>query len=282
VSAPARARAAERTRLDVWLVAHGLCDSRERAQALVMAGRVRVGGAAAAKPGAGVREDARVEILPGPEHVGRGALKLVGALDAFALDVRGRVAVDVGASTGGFTETLLERGAARVYAVDVGRGQLHEKLRADPRVAARERVNARDLSPRDVPEPCGFACVDVSFISATRILPALRRVLLPGADVLVLVKPQFEVGRGQVGRGGLVKDPALHRAALRGVGAVAVRECGYALLGACASPLTGAEGNREFFLHLRRDGEGLDEARWDALVAEAVAAGAPAAGGGGA
>lgn len=271
---PAGARA--RPRLDSWLVGHGLAPSRERAQALVMAGRVRLDGRPVTKPGTPVRDDTRVELLPGPGHVSRGARKLEGALDEFGVDPAGRTAVDVGASTGGFTETLLRRGAARVYAVDVGRAQLHESLRHDPRVVVRERVNARALSPHDVPEPCSLATLDVSFISATLILPALRSVLAPGADLLALVKPQFEVGRAQVGRGGLVKDPALHLQALRGVAACAVRECGYALAGACASPILGGEGNREFFLHLRLGGSAWTEGDWPALF-ERVVAGEPAA-----
>src|SRR4051794_29938382 len=204
-----------RRRPDVWLGENGLAPAREKAQALVMAGRVRIAGVPAAKPGLAVREDAKVEVLPGPEHVGRGAIKLAGALDVFQLDPSGRVAVDVGASTGGFTETLLERGAARVYAVDVGRAQLHERLRGDPRVVVLERVNARHLSAREVPEACRFATVDVSFISVRKILPALRGVLAAEADAVVLVKPQFEVGRGQVGRGGIVRDPERHLQALR-------------------------------------------------------------------
>jgi len=238
-------------RLDVWLVEHGLAPSREKAQALVMAGRVRVDGQPATKAGTAVRKEAAVDVVPGPEHVGRGAIKLAGALDALGVDPRGRVAVDVGASTGGFTETLLERGATRVYAVDVGRGQLHESLRADPRVIVRERVNARHLSAREVPEPCGVATVDVSFISVTKILTPLRSVLAAGADALVLVKPQFEVGRGLVGRGGIVKDPEKHLQALRDVAAAAQSESGLAVVGACPSPIAGMEGNREFFLHLR-------------------------------
>jgi 23S rRNA (cytidine1920-2'-O)/16S rRNA (cytidine1409-2'-O)-methyltransferase len=265
------AGAAPRRRLDLRLVELGLCESRERAQALVMAGRVRVNGLPAAKPGAPVRAHDLVELAPGAEHVSRGALKLIGALQAFAVDPGGRVAVDVGASTGGFTETLLARGAARVYAVDVGRGQLHERLRADPRVIVRDRVNARGLGPADVPEPCGLATVDVAFISATRILPALKDVLAPGADVLALVKPQFEVGRGLVGRGGLVKRPELHRAALGDV-AQAARRSGYAVLAACASPITGSEGNREFFLHLRLGGAGLDGGLLEAAIERAVSA----------
>jgi 23S rRNA (cytidine1920-2'-O)/16S rRNA (cytidine1409-2'-O)-methyltransferase len=180
------------------------------------------------------------------------------------------VAVDVGASTGGFTEMLLERGAVRVYAVDVGRGQLHERLRADPRVVVIDAVNARSLSSREVPEPCGLATVDVSFISVLKILPALRGVLAPAGDAVVLVKPQFEVGRFRVGRGGIVSDPALHRQALRDVAWAAQHEMGYGLTGACPSPITGAEGNREFFLHLARDGTPLAGARFESMVEEAV------------
>jgi 23S rRNA (cytidine1920-2'-O)/16S rRNA (cytidine1409-2'-O)-methyltransferase len=245
-----------RTRLDVWLVEHGLAESREKAQALVMAGRVRVKGLPAAKAGSPVGEEAAVEVLAGPDHVGRGAVKLAGALDTFRIAPAGRVAVDVGASTGGFTQVLLERGARRVYAVDVGRAQLHERLRADPRVAVREGVNARHLSPEVVPEPCSLATLDLSFISVLKVLPALRSILDPAADVACLVKPQFEVGRRQVGRGGIVKDPARHREAVGAVAAGA-RGLAYAVFGSCASPLAGAEGNREFFLHLRPSGGGL-------------------------
>jgi 23S rRNA (cytidine1920-2'-O)/16S rRNA (cytidine1409-2'-O)-methyltransferase len=244
------------TRLDVWLAEAGLAESREKAQALVMAGRVTVDGQKAAKPGTRVKDGAEVTVETGPAHVGRGALKLVGALDAFRVDPAGRVAVDVGASTGGFTEALLERGAARVYAVDVGRGQLHERLRQDPRVVVRDRTNARSLSPEVVPEPCSLAVMDVSFISVRKILPALRSVLAPGAEAVVLVKPQFEVGRSQVGRGGLVKDPALHLQALREA-AEEARRLGYAVRGACPSPVPGAQGNREFFLHLVPGADGL-------------------------
>jgi 23S rRNA (cytidine1920-2'-O)/16S rRNA (cytidine1409-2'-O)-methyltransferase len=257
------------TRLDVWLAENGLAESREKAQALVMAGRVRVDGAPARKPGTRVPASAMVEVAPGPAHVGRGALKLAGALEAFSLDPAARVAVDVGASTGGFTETLLERGAARVYAVDVGRGQLHEKLRADPRVVVRERTNARALGPADVPERCGLAVMDVSFISVTRILPALPGILTADADVVVLVKPQFEVGRREVGRGGLVKDPALHLRVLREVAAHA-RTLGYAVRGAAASPVTGAEGNREFFLHLVLGAPSPPAGELDAMLEKAV------------
>jgi 23S rRNA (cytidine1920-2'-O)/16S rRNA (cytidine1409-2'-O)-methyltransferase len=259
------------TRLDVWLTEHGFAESREKAQALVMAGRVTVGGQRAVKPGTRVRGGAAVAVEAGPAHVGRGALKLAGALDAFGLRPAGRVAVDVGASTGGFTEILLERGAARVYAVDVGRGQLHERLRRDPRVVVRDRVNARALSPEVVGEACSLGVVDVSFISARKILPALLSVLGPGATALVLVKPQFEVGRSQVGRGGLVKDAALHLQALRDVAEEAQR-LGYAVSGACPSPVPGAEGNREFFLHLEAGGRRLAREALEAVLGKAVSA----------
>ena len=237
-----------------------------------MAGRVRVDGAPARKPGTAVGMDAEVEVLPGPSHVGRGALKLEGALDTFGIDPAGRIAVDVGASTGGFTETLLARGAQRVYAVDVGRGQLHESLARDPRVIVVDRVNARSLTALHVPEPCGIATADVSFISVRKVLSPLRAVLAPGADAVVLVKPQFEVGRGQVGRGGIVKDPGLHALALRTVAGAAVADSGYAVRGACASPIAGTEGNREFFLHLRPGGDGMNGVELAAAVERAVRA----------
>jgi 23S rRNA (cytidine1920-2'-O)/16S rRNA (cytidine1409-2'-O)-methyltransferase len=257
------------TRLDVWLAEHGLAESREKAQALVMAGRVRVGGQPASKPGARVKDGTSVTVDAGPGHVGRGALKLAGALDAFGVSPAGRVAVDVGASTGGFSDVLLARGAARVYAVDVGRGQLHERLRQDPRVVVRDRTNARQLSPEVVPEPCSLAVMDVSFISVRLILPALRAVLAPGADAIVLVKPQFEVGRTQVGKGGVVRDPALHLSALHDV-ALAAQAAGYAVRAACASPVTGAEGNREFFLHLAHAAAPLPEPALAEAVRKAV------------
>jgi 23S rRNA (cytidine1920-2'-O)/16S rRNA (cytidine1409-2'-O)-methyltransferase len=237
-----------------------------------MAGRVRVNGIPARKAGTAVGAAAEVEVLPGPAHVGRGALKLEGALDAFGIDPAGRVAVDVGASTGGFTETLLARGALKVYAVDVGRGQLHDSLARDPRVVVVDRVNARALTALHVPEPCGIATADVSFISVRKVLSPLRAVLADDADAVVLVKPQFEVGRGQVGRGGIVKDPGLHALALRTVADAAVADSGYAVRGACASPIAGTEGNREFFLHLRPGSGGMSGAELAAAVARAVRA----------
>jgi 23S rRNA (cytidine1920-2'-O)/16S rRNA (cytidine1409-2'-O)-methyltransferase len=264
-------------RVDVALVERGLVESREKAQALVMAGRVRIDGVPAEKSSDMVAPEAALIVMPGPEHVGRGALKLEGALDTFGVDPGGKVAVDVGASTGGFTEVLLARGAARVYAVDVGHGQLHERLRADPRVLVRDKVNARNLGPREVPEPCGVATVDVSFISVGKILPAVRTVLAEEADVVALVKPQFEVGRFQVGRGGLVTDRALHLQALHDAAWAAQRESGYVLLAACVSPLAGTEGNREFFMHLRPGVTPMPAARLDAVIKAAVEAAHPPA-----
>ena len=257
-------------RLDVWLAGHGLAESREKAQALVMAGRVRINGVPATKPGAAVQGADAVDVVPGPSHVGRGAMKLEGALDAFGIDPAGRVCVDIGASTGGFTQTLLRRGAAKVYAVDTGRGQLHESLRGHARVVLRERTNARHLSAADVPEACSLAVMDVSFISVRKILPALGSVLAPAADAVVLVKPQFEVGRGQVGRGGLVKDKGLHAQAVREVARAAQAEAGFGVLAACPSPLAGAEGNREFFLHLRAGALALPAEAIDALAERAT------------
>jgi 23S rRNA (cytidine1920-2'-O)/16S rRNA (cytidine1409-2'-O)-methyltransferase len=261
---------AGRRRLDVLLVERGLAESRQKAQGLVMAGRVRVAGVPVTKCGTAVADDAPVELAGAPVHVGRGALKLEGALDDLRVDPAGRVCVDLGASTGGFTEVLLARGALRVYAVDVGRGQLHERLRQDPRVLVRDRVNARSLGAAEVPEPCGMAVVDVSFISVLLVLPALLGVLAAGADALVLVKPQFEVGRGQVGRGGLVKEPALHRDCLARAAAGAIAT-GYAVRGAAASRIEGATGNREFFLHLGNGGAGLEPDQVEAIVEQAVA-----------
>jgi 23S rRNA (cytidine1920-2'-O)/16S rRNA (cytidine1409-2'-O)-methyltransferase len=263
------ARVAERRRLDLRLVERGLAATREKAQALIMAGRVRVGDATVTKAGTQVAAEAAIAVDPGPEHVGRGALKLAAALDAFQVDPAGRTAIDVGASTGGFTEILLSRGAARVFAVDVGRAQLHERLRVDERVVVLEEVNARALTPAIVPERCSLAVIDVSFISVLKILPALRNVVTEDADVVSLVKPQFEVGRAQVGKGGIVRAPALHRQAVADVarGAAAL---GFAVRAVCPSPISGAEGNREFFLHLRPSGPGLSTDTLEAMIATAT------------
>jgi len=243
--------APSRTRLDVLLVARGLAESRTRAEALVLAGRVRVKGVERPKPGTAVAEDVEV-VVEGPEHpwVSRGGVKLAAGLDAFGVDPSGRTCLDVGASTGGFTDVLLSRGAARVYAIDVGRGQLHARLRTDPRVVLRERVNARLLSRDDVPEPCSLLVADVSFISLRLILPAAVPLLSPGADAVLLVKPQFESERGEVGRGGIVRDPDVRRRAVERVVAAA-GALGLAHAGTFESPITGADGNVELLAAFR-------------------------------
>jgi 23S rRNA (cytidine1920-2'-O)/16S rRNA (cytidine1409-2'-O)-methyltransferase len=238
-----------KTRLDVLLTERGLAGSREKAQALVLAGEVLVDGVKARKAGQPVSGEARIEVLRPPPYVSRGGLKLEAALDRFQIPVSGRVCLDVGASTGGFTDCLLQRGAARVHIVDVGAGQLDWKLRSDPRVVLHERLNARYLRPEDIGEPVGLAVCDVSFISATLILPALGAVLQPDAEMVILVKPQFEVGREQVGKGGIVRDPELHRAACERI-ETAVQEMGFKT-SIVDSPILGAEGNKEFLLYAR-------------------------------
>ncbi len=246
----ARQGAGPRERLDRLLVARGLAPSRERAQALIMAGVVRVDGRPSGKPGTLVGPEARIEVV-GSDHpfVGRAGVKLEGALAAFRIDASGRTALDIGASTGGFTDCLLKRGARRVYALDVGRGLLDWSLRNDPRVVLLEGRNARYLVPGDLPGPVDVVAIDVSFISLRLILPPLPPLLAAGADIVALVKPQFEVGRDHVGKGGIVREPEKHLGALRSV-ASAASAAGLGVRGACASPLKGAEGNREFFLHL--------------------------------
>lgn len=242
-----------RVRLDQLLVARGLAASRERARALIMAGVVRVAGLDHPKPGQLVADDVPVDLAVADHPwVGRGALKLLHALDYFVIDPTGRVALDIGASTGGFTQVLLTRGAAHVVALDVGRNQLDWRLRNDRRVTVLEGVNARSLVPGMLPEEyrvLSLVVIDVSFISLKLVLPVVPPLLLPRADVVALVKPQFEAGRDEVGKGGLVTDPAVHR---RVVDEIARTGAGLGLRvqGSEPSPITGATGNREFFLHL--------------------------------
>lgn len=246
-----------RLRLDALLVARGLAASRERARALILAGQVRVAGQVAPKAGTSVAEDADVHVMTADHpYVSRGGLKLAHALDVFGIDCRDVVALDVGASTGGFTDVLLQRGARRVVALDVGHNQLDWRLRSDPRVTVREGVNARSLSPGDLPPDArvfDVATIDVSFISLRLVLPALKAVLRSGADLVALVKPQFEAGRGEVGKGGIVRDPAVHLRVVDEI-AGAAAALGLEPLDRCESPITGTEGNREFLLHLRRTG----------------------------
>jgi len=246
---PKQTRPAKR-RIDLLLVEKGLAESHARAQALVLAGSVTADGKPVAKPGTSVPQDAQLAVAPPERFVGRGGLKLEYALDAFGLEVSGKVAVDVGASTGGFTDCLLKRGAARVYAVDVGKGQLDWRLRQDSRVTVKEGVNAR--YPLELPEKADLATVDVSFISVTKVIPPAAGVLKPGGHVVVLVKPQFEAERGEVGKGGVVRDPAAHAKVL-GRFIDWATDNGFRVGGLVASPIEGAEGNREFFVLLERE-----------------------------
>jgi 23S rRNA (cytidine1920-2'-O)/16S rRNA (cytidine1409-2'-O)-methyltransferase len=246
----------KKQRIDLLLVARGLAESRAKAQALVMAGAVVAGERRVDKPGQLVPEDVplRVKEGAGPQrYVSRGALKLERALDLFPVDPRGLVCADLGASTGGFTDLLLQRGAAKVYAIDVGYGQLHPRLRGDPRVVVRERENARLLDERSLGEPVALVVGDLSFISLRLVLPAVRALLSPGGAAVLLVKPQFEVGRGEVGKGGVVRDDEQRRAALETVKAAA-GELGFATIGEAESPIEGPAGNREWLLGLRRAG----------------------------
>jgi 23S rRNA (cytidine1920-2'-O)/16S rRNA (cytidine1409-2'-O)-methyltransferase len=236
-----------KTRLDRLLVERGLTESREKAQALIMAGEVLVNGQKSSKPGTAVAGDARVEVLARPLYVSRGGLKLAAALPAFGIDVREKVCLDIGSSTGGFTDVLLQAGAGRVHAVDVGAGQLAWGLRSDPRVCLHEGINARLLQAAEIGEAVDLITCDVSFISVTLILPAAAPLLQPGGQMVILIKPQFEVGKGQVGKGGIVREPALHQAACARV-SDAVRGLGFET-SIMDSPILGAEGNKEFLLH---------------------------------
>src|SRR5712692_5130500 len=233
-------------RLDVLITKSGLAESRQRAQALILAGKVRVAGETIRRPDRSVNEDADISVETTPEYASRGALKLAPALDDFKVDPSGRTCADVGASTGGFTDVLLRRGAARVYAIDVGRGLLHWRLRQDSRVVVIERLNARDLE--SFPEPVSLIVIDVSFIGLEKVLPALRRAA-PEAEVVALFKPQFQVGRGEVGKGGVVRDALAVEAALRRLRDWCAGN-GYEVRAEAPSEVTGAEGNQEIFLHL--------------------------------
>jgi 23S rRNA (cytidine1920-2'-O)/16S rRNA (cytidine1409-2'-O)-methyltransferase len=234
-------------RLDRLLVDRGLVPTREKAQALIMAGEVLVDGHKAQKPGQPVDVESRLEVLAQPPFVSRGGLKLNAALAHFGIRVEGRTCLDVGASTGGFTDCLLQHAAARVHAVDVGTAQLDWKIRNDPRVVVREKLNARYLHRKDLGESIELAVCDVSFISVTMILPAIVEVLQPGGEMVILVKPQFEVGKGQVGKGGIVRETELQLGACRRV-EDAARQLGFETA-IMESPILGAEGNREFLLH---------------------------------
>jgi 23S rRNA (cytidine1920-2'-O)/16S rRNA (cytidine1409-2'-O)-methyltransferase len=254
--------------LDVALVTRGLAPTREKAARLIMAGHVEVNGRRADKAGVLIDEAAPVAVAQQQKFVSRGGDKLAPVLDGFNVSPRGRICVDVGASTGGFTHCLLERGASRVYAVDAGHGQLDAGLRADGRVVVMEKTNARHLVAAAFADPPELATVDVSFISLEKVLPAVYRVLAPAGEAITLVKPQFEVGKGQVGKGGVVRDPANHHAVISRVARYAVLH-GWHVRGVAASALKGPKGNREFFLYLCKTGRTIPDL--DALIARAAA-----------
>jgi 23S rRNA (cytidine1920-2'-O)/16S rRNA (cytidine1409-2'-O)-methyltransferase len=239
----------DRRRLDLLLVERGLAESRARAQALIMAGLVFSGDRRLDKPGMLLEEDTALAVK-GRDHpwVSRGGLKLAHALDRFGIDPAGLVCLDVGASTGGFTDVLLSRDAARVYAVDVGRGQLAWKLRVDPRVVLIERVNVRDLTRALITEPIDLVVCDVSFISLTLALPAALTLAAPGARLVALIKPQFEAGRAQVGRGGIIRDPDVRREVCERISAWVAAQPGWRVEGLIDSPIAGADGNLEYLL----------------------------------
>jgi 23S rRNA (cytidine1920-2'-O)/16S rRNA (cytidine1409-2'-O)-methyltransferase len=242
---------ARKLRLDLLLVERGHFPSREQAQRAIMAGEIKIATRVASKASELVQPNAAIEVQSQPKFVGRGGLKLEGALDLFRIPVEGKIALDIGASTGGFTDCLLQRGARRVYAVDVGHDQLAWKIRNDSRVTVFEKLNARGLSREHVPEPIDLCVIDVSFISLTLILPNAFDLITPDGVILALIKPQFELERGDVSRGGLVSDPALHEKAKAKI-ADFVSRLGHVVVGMAPSVIQGTEGNQEFFACLRK------------------------------
>ena len=261
VSKPAKI---QRRRLDQALVERGLAESRARAQALILAQDVLVNGAPVSKAGAPVGPNDDIALKAPPRFVSRGGHKLDHALTAFDVDVQGKLAADFGASTGGFTDVLLQRGASRVYAIDVGYGQLAEKLRLDTRVVVMDRQNVRTVTA--LPDPVEIVSIDVSFIGLNLVLPAARSVLASNGEIVALIKPQFEAGRADVGKGGVVRDPAVHERVLREVSGSA-QSLGLGVRGLTESPLQGPAGNREFLIHLKPDAESINVAQAiDAVV----------------
>ena len=242
---------AKKARIDQTLVERGFFASRERAQRAIMAGEVRVGDRVFAKAAELIEIDAPISIVQPPQFASRGALKLGGALDFFGVEVKGKTALDIGSSTGGFTDCLLQRGAAKLFAVDVGHGQLAWKLRNDPRVTVMEKVNARFLSREDIPEVADLCVIDVSFISLTLILPRAFELIAPEGMILALIKPQFELQRKDVGRGGIVRELALHEKAQQKI-VKFVEEANYHVVGLVPSTITGTDGNQEFFICIRK------------------------------
>lgn len=254
---------AEKQRLDILVYERGLATSREKARAMIMAGEVLVGDQMIDKPGTRIDQNAVVTVKSKPRYVSRGGDKLAGALVDFAVDVRGRICADVGASTGGFTDCLLQHGAARVYALDVGYGQIHYKLRQDKRVIVMERTNARHVTA--LPETVNLAVIDASFISLKLLLPAVKQWLAPQAEIIPLIKPQFEAGKNDVGKGGVVKDSQIHARVLEEILIFALQE-GFAVKGLTTSPLKGPAGNTEFLAWFAWGETQVDSLDLEALV----------------
>ncbi len=236
-------------RLDQLLVQRELSDSREQAQRLIRAGMVSVGGQVASKPGHQFKDDVVVTLKEKEKYVSRGGLKIEGAHQQFGFDLTGAICLDIGSSTGGFTDFMLQHGATKVYAVDCGTNQLHYKLREDDRVVVMENTNARYITPDDIPDAADFCSIDTSFISLTKILPPLKNLMKPGGHIVSLIKPQFEAGRDQVGKGGVVRDPAIHEEVIEKVKKFGTEELGFQWLELCTSPITGPAGNVEFLAY---------------------------------
>ncbi|NWK54804.1 TlyA family RNA methyltransferase [Verrucomicrobiaceae bacterium N1E253] len=243
---------ATKERADALLVSRGLCDSREQAKRLILAGEVLAGTNVVAKPSTKLATDTELTVKERPKYVGRGGLKMEGALDAFDIHPDGYVCLDVGASTGGFTDCLLQRGANKVHAVDVGTNQLAWKLRNDPRVVVKEKFNARHMTPDDIGERIDLAVTDVSFISLTRILPPMFATLKEEGQIICLIKPQFELSREDISKGGIVRDPALHQRAVDKIHHFVTEELGYIWIECIDSPITGTDGNKEFLARLKK------------------------------
>ena len=238
-------------RLDTLLVSRGLVDSREQAQRLILAGEIKVNGHPSGKPGQKIDEEAQLTVKNKPRYVSRGGLKLEGALKAFPVSAEGKICIDIGSSTGGFTDCLLQHGATKVHAIDVGTNQLVWKLRNDPRVIVKEQFNARYMTPEDIGEPVNLIVSDVSFISLTKILPAAFGIMAEGGDALVLIKPQFELQPEDIGAGGIVRDPLLHQRAVEKIKTFVTEELGRQWMGCTNSPITGTDGNCEFLAWLK-------------------------------
>lgn len=236
-------------RLDQLLVQRGLAESREQAQRLIRAGMARVDGQPASKPGHQYPDDAGLFVKQKEKYVSRGGLKIEGAWREFGFELEGAVCLDIGSSTGGFTDFMLQHGAAKVYAIDCGTNQLHYKLRENPRVVVMENTNARYLAEQDIPEKADFCSIDTSFISLANILPPLRNLMKPGGHIVSLIKPQFEAGKEQVGKGGVVRDPAVHEEVIEKIRRFGTGELGFQWLGLCTSPITGPAGNVEFLAY---------------------------------